>query len=254
MRLALTVDRSMESSAANAEDRRMSTTELPRPIEAVGRDEWYEWPGLLDWPGYKRLLRARGESRVPRMVYLDGSLLLMTPALPHEFLGKRLAGIIHEVAIGCVVPYLPTGSTTWRRRKKDVGVEGDLTYYLANEPAVRGKRRIDLRTDPPPDLAVEVVYSHDAARAIEVYRRLGVPEVWVATEREFSIRMLDQPGKGRRYHAADRSLAFPFLPAAEIAEWVYREAPDGETRWLLEVRAWVRDVVAPRRDAEGAGA
>ena len=228
-----------------------STVDPTRSDEAIDLDRWYEWPLRLDWDGYRRLLRVRGESGVPRMVYLDGSLFLMTPSQPHEFLGARLNRIIDVIVAVCDLQCLPTASTTWRRRKKEVGVEGDLTFYIANEPAVRGKRRIDLRTDPPPDLAVEVVYSHDASHAIEVYRRLGVPEVWVATERAFSIRTLDRPGKGRRYREVDRSAAFPFLTAAEIAEWTYRESPDGETRWLRDLWAWVRDVLAPRRDAEG---
>lgn len=29
-------------------------------------------------------------------------------------------------------------------------------YYIQNEQAVRGKAEIDLTTDPPPDLAIEV--------------------------------------------------------------------------------------------------
>ena len=220
----------------------MSTIEL---------DEWYEWPRTLDWAKYRTILRLRRESRVPRMVYLDGSLLLISPSLPHEILRWRIGAIVNELVAVCELPCLPTASTTWRRRKKDVGVEGDLTFYLANEAAVRGKRRINLRTDPPPDLAVEVVDCHDASHAIEVYRRLGVPEVWVATERDFSIRTLDRPGKGRRYREVDRSAAIPFLTADEIADWAHRDAPDGETRWLRDLWAWVRDVVAPRIEAEG---
>ncbi|QDV38342.1 Uma2 family endonuclease [Tautonia plasticadhaerens] len=229
----------------------MSVSDRTREIEAPLVDEWYEWPTPVDWPFYLRLLRQRGDSGVPRMVYLDGSLLLMTPSLPHEERKERLNRLVHEVAVGCGIPYRPTASTTWKRRSRRGGVEGDHTYYLANEPTIRGKREVDLRADPPPDLAVEVVYSHDVTRAIEVYRRLGVPEVWVATERRFQILAPDRPGRGRRYREVGRSVGFPFLSAEEIADRVYRDAPDGELRWAIELRDWVRETLVPRLDAGG---
>lgn len=231
----------------------MSISDRTRDFEALLVDEWYEWPTPVDWPFYLRLLRHRGDSSVPRMVYLDGSLLLMTPSLPHEERKERLNRLVNGVVLECRIPCRPTASTTWKRRSRRGGVEGDHSYYLANEPVVRSKKEIDLRADPPPDLAVEVVYSHDVTRAIEVYRRLGVPEVWVATERKFSILGLDRPGRGRRYRELDRSAGFPFLTSEEIADWVYREAPEGETGWLLELLDWIRIEVVPRLGAGGQG-
>ncbi len=41
------------------------------------------------------------------------------------------------------------------------GLEADDCYWIANAERMTGKRRLDLRTDPPPDLAIEV----DATRA-----------------------------------------------------------------------------------------
>jgi Uma2 family endonuclease len=224
----------------------MSVTERARDDITLAVDDWYEWPSPVDWGSYLRLLRLRGDSSVPRMIYLDGNLLLMTPSLPHEERKERLSRLVNELVAECQIPCRPTASTTWKRRNRRGGLEGDLSYYIANEPNVRRKRTIDLRVDPPPDLAVEVVYSHDVSRAIEVYRRLGVPELWIATERKFSILGLDRPGRGRRYREVDRSVGLPFLSADEIAEWIYRDAPDGETQWLRELKAWVRDTIVPR--------
>jgi Uma2 family endonuclease len=120
----------------------------------------------------------------------------------------------------------PAGETTLRRRKKRGGVEGDETFYLANEARVRGKDNIDLRVDPPPDLAIEAVSSHAAARAVEVYRRFGVPEVWVCDEKgcaSWSCRRTAGISKGNR---ARRS---PFLTAAESLRLAQRP-PDGSPR------------------------
>lgn len=37
-----------------------------------------------------------------------------------------------------------------------VGLEPDNCFYFQNEPLIRGKLNLDLRQDPPPDLALEI--------------------------------------------------------------------------------------------------
>lgn len=219
-----------------------ATTAASAPI-APGADACVTMSGL-DWRGYLTLLRLRGERNVPRIVYLDGTAWLMSPAYPHEHLKKRLGTFVTEVTVGLDIPCIPAGSTTFRRRKKRGGVEGDETFYLANAGRVRGKigMNIRLRTDPPPDLAIEVVHTHAADAAIEVYRRIGVPEIWVWDND--ALRILSRQANGR-YHEVATSLAFPFLNAATITEWIGKPREDSETDWIKAVRCWVRDTLAP---------
>src|SRR4051794_3469970 len=79
----------------------------------------------VDWQGYTTLLRVRGECSDPRLVYLDGSLLLLSPSMHHEWLKERsgllFMVIVEELDIPCIV----AGSTTLRRRSRRGGVEGD---------------------------------------------------------------------------------------------------------------------------------
>jgi hypothetical protein len=46
-------------------------------------------------------------------------------------------------------------STTLRRRKRQKGIESDDCFWIANAHRMAGKRRLDLRIDPPPDLAMK---------------------------------------------------------------------------------------------------
>ncbi len=46
------------------------------------------------------------------------------------------------------------GSTTLKRKPITKGIEPDTCYYIQNEPLIRGKQKLDLTTDPAPDLAV----------------------------------------------------------------------------------------------------
>src|SRR4051812_36671216 len=106
----------------------------------------------VGWEGYKALLRVRGERPVPRMVYLDGDVLLMSPGHLHERDKERFGLFVAVMAEEQGFPLIVAGSTTYRRRKKQAGVEPDQSYYMANVPRVRNKKKINLRIDPPPDL------------------------------------------------------------------------------------------------------
>jgi hypothetical protein len=87
----------------------------------------------VDWKGYSTLLRVRGERSVPKIVYLDGTVWFMSPSCPHERLNKRLGWIVESVVVELGIPCIATASTTFRRPSKRGGVEGDQSYYLANE-------------------------------------------------------------------------------------------------------------------------
>ena len=212
------------------------------PTFSLESDQYVELRGI-GWDGYRTILRLRGDRPRPKLIYLDGDLLLMSPALPHERLKIRLGRFVAEVAVGLKIPFLSSGQTTFRRRKKDAGVEPDESYYLTNEARVRGKTEIDLRVDPPPDLAIEAVHTHGAAAALEVLRRLRVPEVWVCDDDGLRIFVLRA---NRRYAGSDRSLAFPFLAAPEILDWAQRPDLASDLEWMIDLRRWVQEVLVPR--------
>lgn len=207
---------------------------------------WVEFPGL-DWEGYLRMMKLRGDRSYPRMAYLDGTVYLMSPAYPHELLAERFGLFVMEVAIGLRIPFIPSGRTTFRRRPKRGGVEGDKTFYIANEARIRGKTVIDLKVDPPPDLAIEAVNTHGPAGAIRVYQRLGVPEVWTGDIHEVVFLVLGPDG---RYTRTETSLAFPFLTANEIADWIHRPRDESELEWAIALRQWITEVLAPRLQAK----
>jgi Uma2 family endonuclease len=224
----------------------MATATINPTREAIG-DQCVELHDV-SWKGYLTLLRLRGDRRMPQIVYLDGTVWLMSPAYPHEWLKVRLGLFVNEVVIGLDIPCIPSGSTTFRRKAKHGGVEGDQSYYLTNRERVSGKKDLHLKTDPPPDLAIEAVQSHDADAAVEVYRRFKVPEVWVCDETELTILVLEAGGK---YAASESSASFPFLRAAEISRWIHQPATGNETEWAKQLRAWVSKTLKPRVRRQG---
>ena len=117
------------------------------------------------------------------MSYLDGTLILMSPELIHDRYGRRLAMVIDEVteALGIFVEGIATTTLRRKRMGRPRGAaRSPITASTSVRTRVRMHRRdvLDLEVDPPPDLAIEVDYKADSAKALKLYARLGVPEVW----------------------------------------------------------------------------
>ena len=150
----------------------------------------------VDWKGYSTLLRLRGERSAPKIVYLDGTVWFMSPAFPHERLKNRLGQLVAEIVVGTRDPvrhrWIDDASRAGQNAAESKGTR-PITWPTRSR--IRGKQKIHLRTDPPPDLAIEAVYLHEADAAVEVYRRFKVPEVWVCDEAGLVILVLQSNGR-----------------------------------------------------------
>ena len=199
-------------------------------------------PGRLD-----RYLDLVGDRRNPLIKYREGSLTLVSPSQKHERGAERIDGLIKGVCAVLGIGYRSTASTLYRRPGFDHGVEADKTYYIEHEPAVRGvDEEIDLTVYPPPDLAVEVVVTHNPAKSLAVCQELGVPEVWVYRVKRRSLEFLHLDAQGR-YVPAQSSRSFSFLTPADVLPWIESQTDEPDNLWESRLRAWVRDELAPRR-------
>jgi hypothetical protein len=115
------------------------------------------------------------------------------------------------------IPRVPSREKDFRRRRKDgADVQPDDRSDLADHGPIAadiGKGEIDLRFDPPPDLAIEAVDIHPATYAIEAPRRPGVPDVWVGDSEDSEILVVWADG---HHVASETSLATPILAASGI--------------------------------------
>jgi Uma2 family endonuclease len=165
----------------------------------------------VPWEQYEALLAVRGESPNPRMTYLDGTLELMSPSIDHELLKKTLARLIEAWADERDLPLRGFGSWTVRKKAKKRGAEADECY------SVGGPRRPER-----PDLAIEVVWTHGGIDKLEVWRGLGVREVWVWEDDRLDAYVLGKAGYERR----DRSTVLPELDLALLARLALLDQPD----------------------------
>jgi Uma2 family endonuclease len=225
-----------------------NTTALPSsPAESDQRIEL----GRVGWDTYVRLSDAVVDRHNPRMIYLDGSLTLLTTSRRHDRYAEYLGLFVVAVANGCGIEWEPSGQATYRREDMDAGVEGDRTYYFREHAELmRGPVEIDLTTQPPPDLAIEVEVTHPADVAVSTWGRLGVPEVWRFDVDRWRLGFWHRR-EDATYVTSDRSLWMSVLTRSEVLEQMRLATDIGATRWSIQLSDWVRDVLVPRLGERG---
>lgn len=192
-----------------------------------------------DWELYDSLLRRVADRHV-FITYDRGRLEMMSPSWKHDKRSSHIAMLIWILADEMNIPFEGGGSTTFRRADQQAGLEADQCFYVQNVDRVRGKDEIDLTTEPPPDLAIEVEISRRLAGREDVYARLGVPELWRDDGQTVRVFTLQPNGK---YQSADRSRSFPNFPVDQISRLLEMARNTDAMTWSRAVRAWIRQHV-----------
>ena len=191
----------------------------------------------ISWETYERLLDERGDSRVPRLAYDRGDLEIMSPSSEHESVAYFVALLVAVLAEEMRVNAYGVGSTTYRRGDIGRGFEPDASFYISNEERIRGKPRIDLSADPPPDLVIEVDITSPSLDKFLIYAHLGVHEVWRYDGARATIFLLEEG----EYVEATESVALPSLTSDVLTLFVEESTSLGSTDWLRRVREWARN-------------
>lgn len=162
------------------------------------------------WSDYQRFLEVRGDRSSPRIAYLEGALEIMSPSENHERI-KSLIGCLVEVwCLERDVEFITVGSWTLEDKAVDRGVEPDECYIFGPE---RGAVR--------PDLAIEVIWTSGGINKLEIYRKLGVPEVWIWRRGKLTPHAL----RGESYEALAQSAVLPGIDLQQLAGFLDQPHP-----------------------------
>lgn len=188
------------------------------------------------WEEYEKFLEAVGNRRI-RVTFDRGQLELMAPLPSHERPKKLLATLLEALLVDLGLDFEALGSSTFRRRDLDRGLEPDECYWIKHALDVRGLERLDFEVHPPPDLVLEVEVTHSVLDRLGIYHALKVPEVWRYT-REGELQALHWSSSG--YLEARSSLAFPGLPVHEVASLLKGDSP--RPQLVRDFLSWARRV------------
>ena len=173
-----------------------TATHLVRPGEHVPTADQRVVLNRVPWSHYETQLALRGESAAPRMAYLQGALELMTPSKNHERIKSYIGRLVEAYALHANIDLSPYGSWTLKQPVREAGAEPDECYIMGSD-----------QSKDTPDLAIEVVWTSGGIDKLEIYRRLGIEEIWFWREDAIEIYRLQPSG----YERADHSACLPGL-------------------------------------------
>lgn len=192
----------------------------------------------VSWQTFKALMADIGEDRSCRIAYDQGMLEIMVPYEQHEEPKILIAEFVTATADELEIEIRQLGSLTLEREDLTRAVEPDTCFYIQNESQVRGKE-IKLPNVPPPDLVVESDYTHSSLNKFNIYASLGVPELWRYHKQSLQVYQLVEG----EYQQTDKSLAFPFIPIAEIPGFIEQSKTIGQRAAVRLFRARIREVL-----------
>jgi Uma2 family endonuclease len=207
----------------------MSTAVLPSAEQRVRLSG-------ISWETYERLLLEHEGRQSPRFTYNQGELEIMVISFEHEEANRLLHDLFTAIAEERELDFVNAGSTTLKREDLKRGFEPDTCFYVRNASRIRGKRRLDLPSDPPPDLVIEVDITSPSIDKMDIYQSMGIPEVWRYDGTRLRFFVLEA---GRYVESAESPLVLGLT--SEIASHLIEIArTKPRTVWTRRVHDWAK--------------
>ena len=131
----------------------------------------------------------------------------LTPSRPHEGLKSTIGCLVEAWCLENETEFSVYGSWTLESKKEERGVEPDECYVFGNV------------SDPErPDLAIEVVWTSGGINKLEIYRKLGVREVWFWRRNRLTAHVLS----GEAFTEVPESKVLPGIDLTELASFLDR--------------------------------
>lgn len=175
----------------------------------------------VTWQQYESFLSTLGDDFPNlRLSYLEGTLEIMATSNEHEEIKTTISMLMEAYFQETRTRFHGIGSATFRKEAKHRGLEPDECYCLG------GKKEI-------PDIAIEVVLTSGNIDKLEIYKGLGVQEVWFWKNNQFSLYTLQE----EKYEEITRSSLLPNLDFFLLAGYV---KPNEQYDAVMEFRDNIR--------------
>ncbi|WP_107667362.1 Uma2 family endonuclease [Cyanothece sp. BG0011] len=192
----------------------------------------------VTWDEFEQILEELGEHRASKIAYHHHILEIMNPLPEHERNKEIISDLIKILLEELEIEFCSLGSTTFKNKLMQQGIEPDNCFYIENEAKIRGKDRLDLTIDPPPDLALEIDVTSRTHR--EIYSILGVPELWRFEKGELQINVL----ANNNYKEVEYSPHFPDFPLKEVTPQYLKQVKTvGRNKTIKAFRKWINEQI-----------
>jgi Uma2 family endonuclease len=173
----------------------------------------------IGWDDYERLLAMRGDHSAPRISYLEGEVEIMSPSQTHEAIKSLIGRLVETYCLERDIHFSTYGSWTLKARDRSRGAEPDECWIFGEAVAER------------PHLAVEVVWTSGRIDKLDIYRKLGVAEVWYWRHGRIQPYCL----RGERYVPVTASEVLPGLDLDLLTSFLDRTSTYDAIRGYRQV-------------------
>lgn len=193
------------------------TTQLLSPLHAKSANLIHH----VSWQQLEEIDRALSILGRFKLAYLDKTLEIMPISDEHEEFKSTIGLLLDAYMRAAKIRFYKRGGPTLGTPEMEARGEPDESYNL------------DTRK-PYPDLVVEVVKTSGGIDKLEIYRRMGVLEVWFWEDGVLNIYQLNvELGS---YQKASRSKLLPNLSPETFLRYVtYHDQYDAVTEFLAEM-------------------
>jgi len=164
------------------------------------------------WEDYERLLAMRGDRSAPRIAYLEGEVEITSPSQTHEGIKSIIGCLVEVYCLERDIPFSTCGSWTLQSRDRTRGAEPDECCIFGMPSSSAGETE-------RPHLAIEVVWTAGRIDKLDIYRKLGVAEVWYWRKGRIQPHYL----RGERYVLVEASEVLPGLNLGLLTSFIERE-------------------------------
>ncbi|NJK69211.1 MAG: Uma2 family endonuclease [Microcoleus sp. CSU_2_2] len=174
----------------------------------------------VSWAQFESLEAAFESVGGIKFAYLDGILEIMTVSPEHEDTKSTIGILLEAYLREKGIRSYRRGGPTLGSKEQGARKEPDESYNLQTKKAI-------------PDLAIEVIFTSGGIDKLQLYKRLGIPEVWFWEDGVLSIYYLRD-----EYEKVDRSELLPELDVALLVKYVtYFDQYDAVTEFIQALKA-----------------
>jgi Uma2 family endonuclease len=187
-------------------------------LSSIAQNSQLSLPGVT-WDQFELVEATFAGIGGVRFIYFDGVLEIMTPSADHEDYKSTISLLLEAYMRKNSVRFYTRGSATLGNKSLGGQKEPDESYNFEVKK-------------PIPDLVIEVIITSGTISLLQLYQRLGVPEVWLWQDGVLDIYYLEVTG----YRLIDQSHFLPKLNLGVLSKYInYHDQYDAVTEFIDEL-------------------
>jgi Uma2 family endonuclease len=175
----------------------------------------------ISWEKFEQIARIFEDIEGVKFIYLDGKLeIFMSPSRRHEDSKSNISILLDAYLRAKKIRFYRQGSATLGNREITGRKEPDESYNIYSKKDV-------------PDLVIQVIVTSGDINILEIYRRIGIVEVWFYQDNLLRVFSL----KNEQYFQVDKSQLLPELNLEVLTKYInYPDQYDAVTEFIESIK------------------